>query len=70
MDIRLLVAKNIREIRSSLGLSQEELAHKCGLHRTYIGQVERAEKTIGIVNLDIIARELKTTVSNITRESS
>lgn len=41
----------IRESRKSVGLSQEEFGHACGLHRTYIGQVERGEKNVSFENI-------------------
>lgn len=56
--IVLIVAENVRARRLSLGLSQERLAHNCGLHRTYIGAVERAERNITISSLERIARAL------------
>ena len=56
--IRLRVADNIRKIRKNLGISQEDLADRCGLHRTYIGSVERRERNITIENLEKIADAL------------
>ncbi|MFW2590172.1 helix-turn-helix domain-containing protein [Sagittula sp. SSi028] len=58
VGIRERVALNIRKIRQSNALSQEELADLCGLHRTYIGSVERSERNITIENLDRIAHAL------------
>ena len=46
-----LIGLKIKEIRNSLNLSQEDFAEKVGLHRTYIGQVERAEKNITLKNI-------------------
>lgn len=53
--IREQVAKNIRKYRIERGFSQEELADRCGLHRTYIGSVERLERNITIENMERIA---------------
>ena len=50
--------KKIADERKKLGLSQEELAHKSGLHRTYIGAVERGERNITLVNAECIAMAL------------
>lgn len=56
--LRLQFATRIREARLSLGLSQEALADACGLHRTYIGSVERGERNISIDNIERIAVSL------------
>lgn len=57
-DINEEVGFNIRRIREQRGLSQEELAGLAGLHRAYIGQIERGEKNIGLKNLQKIATAL------------
>ena len=54
-----LMGLKIKEIRNSLSLSQEEFAEKVGLHRTYIGQLERAEKNITLKNINKICYSLK-----------
>jgi len=50
--------KNVRQYRIGRGLSQEKLAEKAGLHRTYIGMIERAEKNITLLNVEKIANAL------------
>ena len=50
--------RKVRQERLKQGLSQEELAELAGLHRTYIGMIERAERNITLVNIDRIARAL------------
>ena len=52
------LARNIKHLRSQMGISQEELADKCGLHRTYIGAVERGERNITLSTLELIASAL------------
>ena len=42
----------VREFRKEKGYSQEELAYRSGLHRTYIGMIERAEKNITLINIE------------------
>lgn len=56
--IRQAVANNIKKNRKRLGLSQEELAEQSGIHRTYIGSVERCERNITIESLEKIAEAL------------
>ncbi|MBE0471625.1 MAG: helix-turn-helix transcriptional regulator [Methyloprofundus sp.] len=53
-----ILSENILRLRTNIGLSQEELAFKSGLHRTYIGAVERGERNITISSLELIANAL------------
>jgi len=50
-----VLGSNVRARRLAVGISQERLAAKCGLHRTYIGSVERGERNIGLLNVVKIA---------------
>ena len=52
------ISKNMKFYRNEKDLSQEKLAEKCNLHRTYIGAVERAEKNLTIKSLVKIANAL------------
>jgi len=61
-DINEEVGFNIRRIREKRGLSQEKLGALAGLHRAYIGQIERGEKNIGLKNLEKIAKALEVPV--------
>jgi len=61
-DINEEVGFNIRRIREEHGLSQEQLAALAGLHRAYIGQIERGEKNIGLKNLERIAKALNVNI--------
>ncbi len=61
-DINIEVGCKIIIIRGQRGLSQERLATKAGLHRAYIGQIERGEKNIGLKNLEKIANALNVSV--------
>ena len=58
MTITILFGKNVRQFRLSQGLSQDALAEKAGLHRTYIGAVERGERNITLINAEKIANAL------------
>jgi len=55
----------IRGLRNSKRISQEELAARSGLHRTYIGSIERAEKVVTVVTLEKIATALDVKLSEI-----
>lgn len=57
----------IRAERERIGISQEELAHLCELHRTYIGSIERGERNVGLLNVVRIARALRVTPSHLLR---
>lgn len=58
-EILKLFGDKVREIRKQKGLSQEQLAYKADLHRTYIGMIERAEKNITLVSIEKIANALE-----------
>ena len=57
-DVKTTFGQRVRALRKLAGLSQEQLALKCGLDRTYIGGVERGERNISIVNIEKIARAM------------
>jgi len=65
---RQIFARNLRKARASQGLSQEDLAEKAGLHRTYVGSVERAERNISIDNMEQLARALKMALIRLLTE--
>ena len=58
-------AKRLRILREKVGLSQEELGFKSGLHRTYIGSIERAEQNISVDNIHKLAKALKVPVEEL-----
>jgi transcriptional regulator with XRE-family HTH domain len=64
-DITKRIGLNITIIRERKGLSQEKLAELAGLHRAYIGQIERAEKNIGLKNLQKIAFGLNISIKDL-----
>ena len=58
----------VRQLRKQKDISQEELAHRSDLHRTYIGMIERAEKNITLLNIEKIANALGIEVSEILKD--
>ena len=64
MDICKRFGNRVRELRIAQGLSQEALAHKSGLHRTYMGSVERGERNISIINIEKITNALNLPLTN------
>ncbi len=58
MDIVRVFGKNLRKYRMQSNLSQESLAERCGLHRTYISSVECFQRNISIENVQRIAQAL------------
>lgn len=59
--------QKVRDERLKQNLSQEELAAKAGVHRTYIGMIERAEKNITLSNIYKVAQALKVSISELTK---
>jgi transcriptional regulator with XRE-family HTH domain len=68
MDVRRRVGLNIKRFRAERGLSQEELAFECGLHRTYVSGVERGVRNPTVVVLEKIAKALKVATSLLLEE--
>jgi ribosome-binding protein aMBF1 (putative translation factor) len=64
-QLRKILANNIRAYREKQGLSQEALADACGLHRTYIGSVERSERNVTLSTLEVLAAALDVTVPEL-----
>lgn len=64
-ELRKILADNIRALRATKGLSQEDFAERCGLHRTYIGSVERGERNISLENIERISSALGVTAPQL-----
>lgn len=60
-------AANVRRRRLELDLSQEELGERAGVHRTYVGMLERGEKNVTIYNIERIASALDTEPSTLLK---
>lgn len=68
-EINIIVSQNVKAARQRKGLSQEALADLCGLHRTYIGAVERAERNITLQTLAKLADALGETPQSLLEGS-
>jgi transcriptional regulator with XRE-family HTH domain len=58
--------KRVRELRKAQGLSQEAFADKCGLDRTYISGIEQGKRNLALCNIEIVARALGVSISELT----
>ena len=58
-QLRRIVADNVRRLRQGRAMSQEGLAAEAGLHRTYVGAIERAERNLSLDNIERLADALK-----------
>ena len=67
-DARRVFAKKLRQIRQIRGLSQEALADLAGLHRTYIGSVERSERNVSIDNMERLAKALEVDIVELLKD--
>jgi transcriptional regulator with XRE-family HTH domain len=65
MSIRIRLGRAIARRRRDAGYSQEAFAAKCGLHRTFMGAVERGEKNVSLATLEKIARGLRIKLSDL-----
>jgi transcriptional regulator with XRE-family HTH domain len=61
-------AENVRRKRIALGLSQEALAERAGVHRTYVGMLERGEKNVTIYNIERIADALSVEPASLLKQ--
>lgn len=66
-EILIKFGHTVREERMKQNFSQEKLASKAGVHRTYIGMIERAEKNITLENIEKIAKALGIKVSELLK---
>lgn len=67
-NARKIFAKRLKQIRQMRGLSQEELAEIAGLHRTYVGSVERGERNVSIDNMERLAKALEVDITALLQE--
>ncbi|HHV48720.1 MAG TPA: helix-turn-helix transcriptional regulator [Rhodocyclaceae bacterium] len=70
VNIRDLLAANLKRLRAERGWSQEQLAHEAGLHRTFVAHVERKMRNISIDNIERLARALGVSPSALLAEGT
>ncbi len=58
LESKTIFARNVRRLRSATGLSQEQLASRAGLHRTYVSSIERGQRNVSLENIFAIAQAL------------
>lgn len=68
IDPNHFLALNLRSMRTRQNLSQEEFADRCGLHRTYVGAIERGERNVTLLTLAAIAKALNVHPAELIRE--
>ncbi|WP_027156697.1 helix-turn-helix domain-containing protein [Methylobacter luteus] len=68
MSITHVFGSNLKKHRIAAGISQEKLAEICGLHRTYIGAVERGERNITLINAEKIAQALQIDLAELVTD--
>jgi len=66
-DIRLRFGRRVRQLRLARRLSQEELAFRAGLHRTYVSSTERGQRNVGLLNIERLAKALGVQPSELIR---
>jgi ribosome-binding protein aMBF1 (putative translation factor) len=64
-EVQKRLGKRVASLRRKKGFSQEEFAHECGFHRSYMGAVERGEKNITIAMIAKIAKALNMTLTEL-----
>ena len=64
-DIKIKFGAKVRKLRQAKGLSQEAFADICGLHRTYVGAIERGERNVSLENIEKIARALGISIASL-----
>lgn len=67
-NLREILSQNMKKLRTQNSLSQEELALNCGLHRTYISDIECCSRNVSIDNIEKIADALNTSASELLKE--
>lgn len=66
-NILIRFGARVKVLRQEQGLTQEQFAKNCGLHKNYIGMVERGERNPSLLNIEVIAKGLKISISELMK---
>ena len=68
-DIKARFGYRLRELRQARGISQEELAFRAGLHRTYVSSAESGQRNVSLVNIEKLSEALEIEIADLFRET-
>lgn len=66
-EILIKFGARIKQLRQEKGLTQKQFAQKCGLHKNYIGMIERGERNPSLINIEVIAKGLEVDISKLMK---
>lgn len=66
-SILIQFGKRLKKLRLEKGLTQEQFSKKCGLHKNYIGMIERGERNPSLIKVEIIANALEMSISDLIK---
>jgi transcriptional regulator with XRE-family HTH domain len=67
-SVQLRFGLRLKELRRSLGMSQEAFADRCKLDRTYISGIERGKRNVSLRNIEVVARALRVSIATLMKE--
>jgi transcriptional regulator with XRE-family HTH domain len=70
IDPRKIFGQRVRQLRKEIGISQEELAGRCGLHRTYVGDIEQGRRNPSLLNIIRIAESFGVSPAKLFEETN
>jgi len=65
LDVRERFGYAVKVRRDELGLTQEELAHKAAIHRTYLSDIERGTRNVSLLNIELLAKALEVSMADL-----
>jgi transcriptional regulator with XRE-family HTH domain len=70
LDIRVRFGRTLRRIREEQGISQEEAAERCGLHRTYYSGIERGTRNVSLINIERLSVGMRVSLAKLFERAS